>query len=221
MNSPSSAFTTPQPLRMWRFSDSDLYCVAMKILRSPELMQLDSVKSTIRYGPPNMTDGLAWSRVSGESRSPAPPARSTATASRSSNAPPALDGGAELLPPRMGRVARLAPLSRGKNTVGVEQPEDQEGAARRPECRTSGPDPFTLVSPLSITPPIWRAAKFADSRRKRESPRRADRGRARALTDRCRSGHTQPCSSGPAAARTNRAARRTAGERSIGPGSPR
>ena len=39
---------TPQPIRMWRLSDSDLYCVAMKIRRRPELMQLLSVKSMIR-----------------------------------------------------------------------------------------------------------------------------------------------------------------------------
>ena len=48
MNSPSSSDTTFQPIRMWRLSDSDLYWVAMKIRRSPELMQLLSVKSMIR-----------------------------------------------------------------------------------------------------------------------------------------------------------------------------
>ena len=48
MNSPSSSATTLQPMRMWRLSDSDLYCRAMKIRRSPELMQLLSVKSMIR-----------------------------------------------------------------------------------------------------------------------------------------------------------------------------
>ena len=36
---------------MWRLSESDLYCVAMKMRRSPELMQLLSVKSMMRYGP--------------------------------------------------------------------------------------------------------------------------------------------------------------------------
>ena len=36
---------------MWRLSDSDLYCVAMKMRRRPELMQLLSVKSMMRYGP--------------------------------------------------------------------------------------------------------------------------------------------------------------------------
>ena len=36
---------------MWRLSESDLYCVAMKMRRRPELMQLLSVKSMIRYGP--------------------------------------------------------------------------------------------------------------------------------------------------------------------------
>ena len=51
MNSPSSSATTLQPMRRWRLSDSDLYCSAMKMRRSPELMQLLSVKSMIRYGP--------------------------------------------------------------------------------------------------------------------------------------------------------------------------
>ena len=48
MNSPSSGFTTLQPMRTWRFRLCALYWVAMKILRSPELMQLESVKSTMR-----------------------------------------------------------------------------------------------------------------------------------------------------------------------------
>ena len=52
MNSPSSSATTLQPMRRWRLSESDLYCSAMKIRRSPELMQLLSVKSMMRYGPP-------------------------------------------------------------------------------------------------------------------------------------------------------------------------
>ena len=52
MNSPSSSETTLQPIRMCRLSDSDLYWVAMKMRRSPELMQLLSVKSMMRYGPP-------------------------------------------------------------------------------------------------------------------------------------------------------------------------
>ena len=42
MNSPSSRPTTlPQPSRMWRFSDSALYCVRMYTRRRSELMQLD------------------------------------------------------------------------------------------------------------------------------------------------------------------------------------
>ena len=52
MNSPSSSETTPQPCRMWRLSDSDLYWVAMKMRRRPELMQLLRGKSMMRYGPP-------------------------------------------------------------------------------------------------------------------------------------------------------------------------
>ena len=48
MNSPSSSDTTVQPWRMCRLSDSDLYCVAMKMWRSPELMQLLRMKSMMR-----------------------------------------------------------------------------------------------------------------------------------------------------------------------------
>jgi hypothetical protein len=39
-------------MRMWRLSESDLYCVAMNTRRRPELMQLLNAKSMIRYGPP-------------------------------------------------------------------------------------------------------------------------------------------------------------------------
>ena len=35
MNSPSSSETMFQPIRMWRLSESDLYCVAMKTRRRP------------------------------------------------------------------------------------------------------------------------------------------------------------------------------------------
>ena len=37
-----------QPMRMCRESESDLYCVAMKMRRKPEFTQLESVKSMIR-----------------------------------------------------------------------------------------------------------------------------------------------------------------------------
>ncbi len=46
----------------------------MKMRRRPELMQLLSEKSMMRYGPPKKTAGLARSLVSGYRRSPAPPA---------------------------------------------------------------------------------------------------------------------------------------------------
>ncbi len=65
MNSPSSSETTPQPWRMWRLSDRDLYWVAMKMRRRPELMQLLRGKSMMRYGPPKKTAGLARSLVRG------------------------------------------------------------------------------------------------------------------------------------------------------------
>src|SRR5947209_17543967 len=82
MNSPSSRATTePQPSRIWRFSESALYCVRMYTLRRSELMQLESVTSMMRYTPPKVTAGLARSRVSGYRRSPAPPANSTPSVS--------------------------------------------------------------------------------------------------------------------------------------------
>src|SRR5260221_2595462 len=74
----------PHPMRMCRLSDNDLYCVAMKILRRPELMELLSAKSMMRYGPPKYTAGFARSFVSGKSRSPAPPASTMTMLSSSS-----------------------------------------------------------------------------------------------------------------------------------------
>ena len=50
MNSPSSSETMFQPMRICRLSESDLYCVAMKMRRKPELMQLlsDEVDDPVR-----------------------------------------------------------------------------------------------------------------------------------------------------------------------------
>src|SRR5712692_2417051 len=75
MYSPTSGLKTFQPRRMWRSSEWDLYWIRAMILRSPELMQLLSVKSMMRYLPPKGTAGLARSAVSGCRRSPRPPAR--------------------------------------------------------------------------------------------------------------------------------------------------
>ena len=58
MNSPSSSDTIVQPWRMWRLSESDLYWVAMKTWRRPELMQLLRTKSMMRYGPAEIHRGL-------------------------------------------------------------------------------------------------------------------------------------------------------------------
>src|SRR5262249_26275537 len=52
-----------------------LYCVSTSARRKPLLMQLDKVKSMMRYRPPKGTAGLARSRVRGSSRVPLPPAR--------------------------------------------------------------------------------------------------------------------------------------------------
>src|SRR5579859_4431541 len=82
MNSPSSCATLPlQPSRMWRFSESALYCVRMYTRRRSELMQFDRVMSMMRYVPAKGTAGLARSRVRGKRRSPAPPARRTPSVS--------------------------------------------------------------------------------------------------------------------------------------------
>ena len=48
MNSSSSSDMMLQPCRRWRLSESDLYCVAMKIRRRPEFTQLLRTKSMIR-----------------------------------------------------------------------------------------------------------------------------------------------------------------------------
>jgi hypothetical protein len=59
---------------MWRCKDSERYCVSTKIWRSPELIQLLSVKSMSRYLPPNGTAAFDRSPVKGRSLSPTPPA---------------------------------------------------------------------------------------------------------------------------------------------------
>src|SRR6185312_7204635 len=67
-----------RPRPMWSFSERGLYWVRTTTSSMSELTQLDSVKSMIRYLPPNGTAGLArsWDRI--ERRSPSPPARITA-----------------------------------------------------------------------------------------------------------------------------------------------
>ena len=67
-----------RPRPMWSLSERGLYWVRTTTSSMSELTQLDSVKSMIRYLPPNGTAGLArsWERI--ERRSPSPPARITA-----------------------------------------------------------------------------------------------------------------------------------------------
>src|SRR6516164_1286821 len=60
-----------------------LYWVSTQIRRHPALTRLDNAKSTSRYRPPNGTAGLARSAVSGDSRRPAPPARTIPNTRRS------------------------------------------------------------------------------------------------------------------------------------------
>lgn len=75
MYSSRSALRMFQPARMCRSSEWDLYWIRTATLRSPEFKQLLSVKSMMRYFPPNGTAGLARCAVRGLSRSPFPPAR--------------------------------------------------------------------------------------------------------------------------------------------------
>src|SRR5262249_26158559 len=75
MYSLSSRGKKPQPAVMCRSRLRALYCVSTNTRRKLALMQLDRVKSMMRYSPPNGTAGLARSRVSGSSRVPLPPAK--------------------------------------------------------------------------------------------------------------------------------------------------
>ena len=63
---------------MWSLSDRGLYWVSTTTLSMPEFTQLDSVKSMIRYLPPNGTAGFARTDDRMDRRSPSPPARITA-----------------------------------------------------------------------------------------------------------------------------------------------
>ena len=63
---------------MWSLSERGLYWVRTTTSVIPEFTQLLSVKSMIRYLPPNGTAGLARTEERIESRSPSPPARITA-----------------------------------------------------------------------------------------------------------------------------------------------
>ena len=67
-----------RPAPMWSFSERGAYCVRTTTLVMPELTQLQSVKSMMRYLPPNGTAGLARTPDRSERRSPSPPARTTA-----------------------------------------------------------------------------------------------------------------------------------------------
>ena len=67
-----------RPSPMWSLSERGLYWVRTTTSSMSELTQFDSVKSMIRYLPPNGTAGLARSCDRMDSRSPSPPARMTA-----------------------------------------------------------------------------------------------------------------------------------------------
>src|SRR4051794_18120499 len=64
-----------RPRPMWSFSERGLYWVRTTTSWMSELTQFESVKSMIRYLPPNGTAGLARSADRIDRRSPSPPAR--------------------------------------------------------------------------------------------------------------------------------------------------
>jgi hypothetical protein len=63
---------------MCSFNEWGRYCVKIMTSATPELTQLESVKSMIRYLPANGTAGFARLSVSTPRREPSPPARMTA-----------------------------------------------------------------------------------------------------------------------------------------------
>ncbi len=75
MYSPMPGLKIDQPSRKCNCSEWDLYCVSTKTRFKPECRQFESVKSMIRYLPPNGTLGFARSSVKGNSREPTPPAK--------------------------------------------------------------------------------------------------------------------------------------------------
>ena len=72
IKSPNLEPEIPQPFWICLCKESDKYCVRTEIWRMPELTQLLSVKSMIRYLPPKGTDALDRPLVKGCSLSPAP-----------------------------------------------------------------------------------------------------------------------------------------------------
>src|SRR6266508_2041927 len=67
-----------RPAPMCSFKEWGRYCVRIMTSKTPELTQLESVKSMIRYLPAKGTAGLARLSVNTPRREPSPPARMTA-----------------------------------------------------------------------------------------------------------------------------------------------
>src|SRR5574344_1811188 len=66
------------PIPMWELSLNGWYCVSTPTVSIPELIQLLSGKSIIRYLPPNATAGLATLEVRTPNLLPCPPANNMA-----------------------------------------------------------------------------------------------------------------------------------------------
>ena len=89
-----------RPSPMWSLSDRGLYWVSTTTSSTPEFTQLDSVKSMIRYLPPNGTAGFARTDDRMDRRSPSPPARITAITGLTKRRHPAYGRPVAMLAPR-------------------------------------------------------------------------------------------------------------------------
>src|SRR3954469_21728801 len=104
-----------RPRPMWSFSERGLYWVRTTTSWMSEVTQFESVKSMIRYLPPNGTAGLARSAHRIDRRSPSPPAGPPGLA------PPAdrLDRRSPSPPARMIAIVRFAATACLPDALGV------------------------------------------------------------------------------------------------------
>src|SRR6266542_2436864 len=113
-----------RPAPMCSFREWGRYCVRIMTSKTPELTQLESVKSMIRYFPAKGTAGLARFSVRTPRREPSPPARITARALTGRG----LSGGAR----------RLRPLVRGGILLRRPRPGEIAGHSVPLELSPSG-----------------------------------------------------------------------------------
>src|ERR1035437_10833115 len=135
-------------------------------------MQLESVMSMMRYWPAKGTAGLARSRVSGKSRSPAPPASSTPSVSLMILLPlkpkcrPAYDESGAASQRSSRSVAQARPPVADVDRVGIWS-ESRVYHARITLCALGGGS-RDWHGPLSggrRSPPAWRHAGKREGKR--------------------------------------------------------